>query len=104
MLLLETESTPSQSNNQMVVTELGVRHRKGLLPVLNTNECELCSRQVNNGARLCRTCAEMMQRIGDASRSIKQPTDQLTETAELLKKKRDRAQAKAEGLTPIILG
>lgn len=72
--------------------------------MLKTNKCELCSREVNDGARLCGPCTEMVHRIADANRAVNQPTESAEETAELLKKKRDRAQAKAEGLTPIILG
>jgi hypothetical protein len=71
--------------------------------VLKIKKCELCSREVDNGARLCGPCAEMVQRIADANHRIEQPGDQVAETGELLRK-RDRAQAKAEGLTPVILG
>jgi hypothetical protein len=66
--------------------------------------CELCSREVIGGTRLCGACGEMVQRISDATKAVTGQNDVSEDQGELLKKKSERAKAKAESLTPIILG
>ena len=66
-------------------------------------KCELCSSEVNERVRLCAVCVEMVQRIAYANAEMARHR-QHEEPAESLKKKSQRGQAKAEGLTPVILG
>jgi hypothetical protein len=73
-----------------------------VIAVAKAAKCELCNREVE-GARLCASCAEMVKRVSSARDRIEH-RDQVEPQGESLQEKADRAQAKAQGLTPIVLG
>ena len=66
--------------------------------------CELCRRETTEGARLCGSWAEMVQRIAIATNAVTGMTEPSQEEGEALRKKSERALAKAEKITPFILG
>jgi hypothetical protein len=66
-------------------------------------KCELCSNPVERGARLCASCAEMVERVAHANAELVR-RNAVEAPAEELQKKSQRARAKAEKLTPVILG
>jgi hypothetical protein len=67
-------------------------------------KCELCRKEAKDGARLCESCAEMVQRIATATHAVTGTSETSQEEGDALRKKSERALAKAEKITPFILG
>ena len=66
--------------------------------------CELCKAVVEEDARLCASCAEAVNRLSEARDRIARTYEAVHEQPKVLKRKAERAQAKAEKLTPFVLG
>ena len=66
--------------------------------------CELCSKETVPGARLCASCAEMVQRIANANDAVTRNESEAQHEPGSLKERSERAKALAEKLTPVIMG